>query len=592
MKTKELKQTVMRNFKISLTSVLFIYCLLPTCSNAAAAGDDIVIATGQEYKKTLKEANKAFKVEDYGSAIELYKSVISLSSATLPSNGAIYLNLGISQMKLHKYRDAIRNFATALEVGKEYFWGKEVDEIKGFKVWCERKRVNAQVSETLYENPLDVEIINVKSKINTVKYEFVPSYTGDGKWAYFYKYIDPARAKKINGYGGGGDIYAARIVRGAEVDEQKLPAHINTEYWEGHAFVTPDGNSLYFASNRPGGFGGMDIYVSKKNAVGDWLEPQNLGSPINSQYNEITPSFHPDGKRLYFSSKGYPGMGGHDIFQSILGQDGKWSKPINMGHPINDAEDDYHFRVSSSADTAWFSSLRDGSSEKRNVYIIPNIPDETELVALEELLDEAYKYKVEFETATHETATLNEEEELALEKLLFEAETLSKQEKLELEKKLDGAYKYKAGVETAALNEKEEEAEKGVKPEEEDYVKDRQITASLSASLLASIENNINRNIESKQNISTIENMEGLEFKIQIGAYRNRLSSNSTMFDKVNDVEHKKFDDQIIRYTTGAFDNLQKALVYKKLVRSIGFDDAFIAFYYQGERISLSHSRL
>ncbi|MCH7771370.1 MAG: PD40 domain-containing protein, partial [Bacteroidetes bacterium] len=143
---------------------------------------------------------------------------------------------------------------------------------------------------------------------------------------------------------------------------------------------------------------------------------ENLGSSINSEYNEIAPWLDPDGERLYFSSKGYPGMGGHDIFQSILGQDGKWSKPINMGHPINDAEDDYHFRVSSSADTAWFSSLRDGRSEKRNVYMIPNIPDETELLALEELLDEAYKYKVEFGTVTHETATLNEEEELALEK--------------------------------------------------------------------------------------------------------------------------------------------------------------------------------
>jgi hypothetical protein len=115
---------------------------------------------------------------------------------------------------------------------------------------------------------------------------------------------------------------------------------INSKFWDSHASVTADGNQIYFASNRNGGLGGMDIYRSDKLPNGDWGPPVNLGPVINTSLNEDCPFITPDGKKLFFSSQGHSTMGGFDIFCSSLKEDGTWDEPQNLGYPLNTTDDD------------------------------------------------------------------------------------------------------------------------------------------------------------------------------------------------------------------------------------------------------------
>jgi outer membrane protein OmpA-like peptidoglycan-associated protein len=115
---------------------------------------------------------------------------------------------------------------------------------------------------------------------------------------------------------------------------RKFPKPVNTKYWESHGQITPDGRRLFFTSNRPGGFGELDIYVSERTRQGGWSDPANAGSTINTAYNETTPFFDEESSTLYFSSEGHGGVGGYDYFSSLY-RSGKWNKPELLPYPLN-----------------------------------------------------------------------------------------------------------------------------------------------------------------------------------------------------------------------------------------------------------------
>jgi outer membrane protein OmpA-like peptidoglycan-associated protein len=137
-----------------------------------------------------------------------------------------------------------------------------------------------------------------------------------------------------------GEIYATTSKNGEWAEMQKLNDTINTIFNETHAAVSPDGNILYFTSDRKGGYGGLDIYQAGKNESGDWDKPVNLGPLINTPYNEESPFISSDGDHLFFSSQGHYNMGGYDVFCSVKGSDGKWLPPVNIGFPLNTTGDD------------------------------------------------------------------------------------------------------------------------------------------------------------------------------------------------------------------------------------------------------------
>ena len=167
-----------------------------------------------------------------------------------------------------------------------------------------------------------------------------------------------------------GNIYVSKKVNDKWTKLQKLNENINTKYWESHASLSPDGNYLYFTSNRQGGYGGLDIYRAKRDKNGKWSEVVNLGPVVNSEYNEETPFLTNNGHILYFSSQGHYNMGGYDIFYSTKQSNGNWSKPVNIGYPLNTSDDDLFFSPYSDGFRALYSIYNTDGSGLSDIYMV------------------------------------------------------------------------------------------------------------------------------------------------------------------------------------------------------------------------------
>ena len=170
--------------------------------------------------------------------------------------------------------------------------------------------------------------------INTNGNEATISLTPDGQTLIIYKDV---------GDGKSGDIYYSSFDGKDWTIPQRFGSNINTEYWERHACLSRDGQTLYFVSDRPGGLGGFDIYRCVKLPNGQWSLATNVGAPINTPYDEDGPFLGADGVTFYFSSNGDQSMGGFDIMFSIIDENGKFSDPFTMGSPINTTDDDVFY---------------------------------------------------------------------------------------------------------------------------------------------------------------------------------------------------------------------------------------------------------
>ncbi|OYT16245.1 MAG: hypothetical protein B7C24_08755 [Bacteroidetes bacterium 4572_77] len=165
------------------------------------------------------------------------------------------------------------------------------------------------------------------------------------------------------------DLFHSHYSRGIWGSVESLGEHINKpNTWESQPTVTSDGNTIYFVSNREGGLGGYDIYQIDKQEDGQWSEPKNMGAPINSPGHEKSPFIHTDSQTLYFSSDGHKGLGGFDIFYSRKNPDSNWLEPVNIGYPINGFEDDLGFFVSTNGQFGYYASNRLDENDKWNLY--------------------------------------------------------------------------------------------------------------------------------------------------------------------------------------------------------------------------------
>lgn len=164
------------------------------------------------------------------------------------------------------------------------------------------------------------------------------------------------------------DIYTADNINGEWTEAKKVEGINDPIYWDSQPSIASDGKTLYFASDRKGGRGGVDLYVTVKDlATGLWSKPENLGSIINTNADEKSAFIHSDFQTLYFSSDGHPGVGGFDIFFSKKGEDGKWSEPKNIGIPINTNRDDLGFFVSTDGHLGYFASNEPSRSNGKSV---------------------------------------------------------------------------------------------------------------------------------------------------------------------------------------------------------------------------------
>lgn len=164
-----------------------------------------------------------------------------------------------------------------------------------------------------------------------------------------------------------GNIYESVLEGETWSEPVKLPKPINSKKHESSASIAPDGRTIYFVSNRRGGQGNLDIWKCRQ-GVNGWEKAENLGETINTDQNEEGVFIHPDGKTLYFSSKGHNTKGGYDIFKSVF-ENGKWSKPENLGDSINTPGDELFYCLTADGKTGYYSSARAGSGEgMKDIY--------------------------------------------------------------------------------------------------------------------------------------------------------------------------------------------------------------------------------
>lgn len=185
---------------------------------------------------------------------------------------------------------------------------------------------------------------------------YTTAFSYDGKEMYLYRSDNFI-----------GNIYTSTYHDGTWSTLTKLNDNINTKYWESHASVSKDGNTLYFSSNRKGGYGALDIYTSKRMSNGDWGPAKNLGPTVNTEFNDDTP-FITEDNTLYFSSFGHYSMGGFDIFYSSKLDENRWSVPVNLGYPINTTDDDMHFQPVQNGIYAYYSTFKENNFGRHDIY--------------------------------------------------------------------------------------------------------------------------------------------------------------------------------------------------------------------------------
>ena len=336
-------------------------------------------------------------------AIAIFEKAISIDSASCAPYFVKYANTYASLGNYKKANDLLNKIKEGLPV----YLTQSFNQLKTI---CD-----FALSYPMDENS---KVINAGDSINTANAEYFPTVTvqdsllifmrKDGilREDFFYSIISPNNtsiaqplsdslnlaAKKgapslssdlntlyysaeynENGYGRY-DIYKVTKSKTGWSLPKNLGQNINTDWWESAPSISPDGQALYFSSNKPGGYGGIDIYVSYKNERGGWKQAVNLGAAINTAGDEQTPFIHADNKTLYFSSTGWPGFGGADLFVTYKKVNGSWAKPINLGYPINTNENEQSVAISSNGKEGYIASDRPDSRGGLDIYKI-SLPD-------------------------------------------------------------------------------------------------------------------------------------------------------------------------------------------------------------------------
>ena len=249
-----------------------------------------------------------------------------------------------------------RAFVTANE-NMLYFTSKQPQnsgatlDVDGFKmgdIYCS-ERVNGQWTKAK----------KLQSPINSALIEELAGVTSDGETLLLY----------FNNDKGFDDIFISKKEKKVYSRPEMLSLTVNSEQSEEAAMISPDGNWIFFSSNRPGGFGGMDIYFSRRLPNGEWSNPKNAGANINTEYDDNFPYLAPDGETFYFSSMGHNSMGGYDLFRSTWNADEQFfAIPENLAFPINTPDDNMTISVTKSGRYAYIADFRPNGIGEMDIY--------------------------------------------------------------------------------------------------------------------------------------------------------------------------------------------------------------------------------
>ncbi|HYG39015.1 MAG TPA: OmpA family protein [Cytophagales bacterium] len=295
---------------------------------------------------------------------------------------------------------------------------------KGYIAKAEKIKASALFAIEAIKNPLDFEPTALSEVLNSFQRQYFPVLTGDQQTLIFTanagknKDEDIYMSTKLNGEWqrpepisknlntefnegtctisadgrimiftscdgresyGRCDLYETHRKGNEWSEPVNLGAMVNSPFWESQPALSGDGRTLYFISDRRGGMGGKDIYVSNKNSSGEWTQAKSVGQPINTPFDEISPFIHGNNKTLFFASEGHPGMGGFDLFYSNLGEEG-WGKPVNLGYPVNTKDDQVSLFVTADGRKGFytFETFDDDLGKGTSILAEFDMPDKIE----------------------------------------------------------------------------------------------------------------------------------------------------------------------------------------------------------------------
>jgi outer membrane protein OmpA-like peptidoglycan-associated protein len=334
----------------------------------------------------------------YKEAVDQYRQAINLNP---DFNEIVYFKLGDCELHLAQYTEADQHLEKFIA-----FNGPSAQNLS----MAQKLLKDCKFSLEALKHPVPFKPVNIGPEVNTADDEYFPAITADENTLIFTRKInnneDFYKSVKLDGKWqtatylsdkinsnfnegalslsqdgkiifftgcnrpdglGRCDIYITQKKGNDWSKPFDISPPVNTPGWEAQPSISSDGRTLFFVSNRKGGYGGYDIWKSTLTEKG-WSEPENLGPNINTAFDEQSPFIHPDDSTLYFCSNGWPGMGGKDLFVSRLGKDGKWQKPENLGYPINSSGDENGLTLTANGTSAFFSSNNLNGSGGFDIY--------------------------------------------------------------------------------------------------------------------------------------------------------------------------------------------------------------------------------
>lgn len=403
--------------------VWLLFCVLLAGPTLQAQSYNTYDKTSRKAKKSYDKGREQLRVNDYKSALILYSDAIAEDSLLIDAyiqyasvaydlglfpdaekafekaldmgpdyKSILWYQLAVTEWRQYKFDEAHEHFQRYLDTNPKSGRQREMTEDYLAKT---------RFSAAAMRNPVPFEPMKMGPEINTDRAEYLPSLTADGNTMVYTTVIDGQEdffvSYKVDGVwtqgvplddvntddnegaqnisadgrllvftacnrrGGLGscDLYYSEFKNGRWTPTRNMNYPVNSSAWDSQPSLSANGRELYFASSRPEGKGGKDLWMSTRNDDGSWNIPTNLGDSINTQGNEQSPFLHPAGEMLFFMSDSHPGMGGFDIFYSRKQADGNWGSPVNLGYPINSPGNEGGLVVSLDGTTAYFATDRD-----------------------------------------------------------------------------------------------------------------------------------------------------------------------------------------------------------------------------------------
>ncbi len=388
----KIKQKAPEDF-VSFFNLALVYQVMNKWDTASTLYDSAFAVAPSNYAAGIARLNQAFCLEntyDYRGAVENLKTYLKLLArmGVVPENKSEVINRinedeELAEVMRRAPRDIKPVPAPGLTEPNSAYGvlsdGKGGDyspvlTITGDRIYFTSTRKSGPGREDIWTAELSPDSVWINAHdvqgLNTPASEGISSVSSDGKelWVVYYTERFPKDKRTKEGMGNM-DIFTVQRIRLGWSEPKNAGANVNSKYWDSQPSISADGTELYFASKRSGGLGGSDIWMCRKKPDGSWSRPVNLGAPVNTPGDEMSPYIHPDGRTLYYSSNGHRGFGGYDIFVSKK-QDGKWSKPKNMGPPYNTHDNDLFFTVPASGKLIYFSRADSQDAKGHLIYHI------------------------------------------------------------------------------------------------------------------------------------------------------------------------------------------------------------------------------